>query len=288
MSRAASKPALFEPASAPASGRSRGVGLGALATLVSISFQQLARGRRLLALAALFLLPTVLVLVIRHYNPRFKSEVPKVEEVLIFYMIPQAIVPLTALILASGMIRDEVEGQTLTYLLIRPLPRPAIYAAKVLAAWSVSCALAAVFITTALAAIHWGADDFWGAIIPGRAVRVVALSALALLVYVALFGALGMLVRWVLPLGVAYIAVFEGFFANIDFMVRRLTVLWYVRILAERWLGLHFDSWSIDLPEAPSGTEALLTLLGAALVLVLLAAWSFGTREIRMKTPEAG
>ena len=73
--------------------------------------------------------------------------------------------------------------------------------------------------------------------------------------------------RWVLPLGVGYIVMFEGVFANIDFMVRRLTVLWYARILSERWLGLHVGSWAIDLSEAPGGNEALWTLLAAAAVL---------------------
>jgi ABC-2 type transport system permease protein len=265
---------------------SRGFRLSAWLTLFQLSLWQFVRGRRLLALAALFLMPTVLALLIRHFNPRYQDEVAQTEEILIFYMIPQALVPLGALVLASGMIRDEVEGQTLTYLLIRPLPRPSIYVAKFLAAWCISAALAAVFITFALAAIHWGAEDFWGAILPDRAARVAGLSALSLLVYVALFGGLSLVARWVLPFGVAYIVMFEGVFANIDFMVRRLTVLWYIRILAERWLGLHVESWSIDLDEAPSGTESLLTLLAAALVLVVASAWQFGLREVRLKTPE--
>jgi ABC-2 type transport system permease protein len=267
---------------------SRGVRPGAWLTLLRISVEQLVRGRRLLALGALFTLPAVVALASRYDNPRFHEKVDQFESALIFYMIPQALVPLTALILASGMVRDEVEGQTLTYLLIRPLPRPAIYAAKLVAAWLVAAGLAAVFTAVALAVIHWGSDGFWGTIFPGRAVRVAALGALSLLVYVALFGGLSLVVRWVLPLGVAYIAVFEGVFANIDFVVRRLTVLWYVRILAERWLGLHVESWSINLDEAPSGPEALGTLLAAALVLAVASAWLFGSREIRMKTPEGG
>jgi ABC-2 type transport system permease protein len=267
---------------------SRRFSISAWLTLFRISVIQFIRGRRLLALALLFLLPTVLALLERHFNPHHDEEVAQTEEILIFYMIPQALVPLSALILASGMIRDEVEGQTLTYLLIRPLPRPLIYAAKLLAAWCVSAALSAVFITAALAAVHWGADDFWGTILPIRAARVSALSALSLMVYVALFGGLSLLVRWVLPFGVAYTVMFEGVFANIDFMVRRLTVLWYVRILAERWLGLHVDSWSINLDEAPSGVEALLTLLIAAIVLGAGGGLLFGWREIRLKTPEGG
>ncbi len=45
-------------------------------------------------------------------------------------MIPQALVPITALVFASGMISDEVEEQTLTYLLIRPVPKSVIYLVK--------------------------------------------------------------------------------------------------------------------------------------------------------------
>jgi ABC-2 type transport system permease protein len=265
-----------------------GFSLSSWLTLFVLSVEQFVRGRRLLALAALFALPTVLALVVRYYNPQATSPEGRTEteQVVVFYMLPQALVPLAALILASGMVRDEVENQTLTYLMIRPLPRPSIYLAKLLAAWLVAASLAAVFDTTALAAIHWGADDFWGKVVPVHAARVAALSGLALTVYVALFGGLSLVMRWVLPLGVAYIAVFEGVFANVDFAVRRLTVLWYVRILAERWFGLHVDSWTIDLRTAPSGREALLTLLTASTVLAVGSAWLFGLREIRMKTPE--
>ena len=264
----------------------RGFSPGAWLTLLSVSVRQFVRGRRLLALAALFALPAVLAAVIRYEVPDYREQVGAVEDALIFYMIPQALVPLTALILASGMIRDEVEGQTLTYLLIRPLPKSSIYAAKLLAAWAVSACLAAVFVAATLAVIHWGSDDLWGAVLPGRALRLAGLSALSLLVYTALFGGLSLVVRWILPLGVAYIVLFEGLFANIDFAFRRVTVLYYVRVLAERWCGVHVDNWSIKLAEAPEGAEALLTLLGAALVLALAGAVTFSRSEIRVKTPE--
>ncbi|GAC1472399.1 MAG: hypothetical protein NVSMB9_19570 [Isosphaeraceae bacterium] len=265
---------------------SRAFSMTAWWTLLRISTRQFIRGRRLLALAALLMLPTMVALLIRYYNPRFREEAGQTEEILIFYMFAQAMVPLTGLILASGLIRDEVEGQTLTYLLIRPLPRPSIYLAKLLAAWIVAATLTAVFLTATLTAIHWGADDFWGGILPGRAARIAGMSALSLLVYVALFGGLSLVVRWVLPLGVAYIVLFEGLFANIDFMIRRVTVLWYVRVLAERWLGIHSELWAINLAEAPSGMLALLRLLAAASLLAALSAWVFGQREIGMKTPE--
>ena len=44
-----------------------------------------------------------------------------------FNLIPHALAPLAALFYAAGIIQDEVEEQTLTYLLLRPLPRWALY-----------------------------------------------------------------------------------------------------------------------------------------------------------------
>lgn len=265
---------------------SRGFRPSAWLTLFRISVAQFVRGKRLLVLALMFALPTVLALVVRYNGKELPAHAKQAEIALVFYMLPQALVPLCALILASGMIRDEVEGQTITYLLIRPLPRPSIYLAKLLAAWSVSVLLTLVFTSTLLGVIYWGDPGLWGAVLPLHAMRVTALSALALLVYTAIFGGLSLIVRWVLPFGVAYIVFFEGVCANIDFAVRKLTVLWYVRILAERWLDIHVDSWNIDLKLAPSGQEAFLTLLASATVLAISAAWLFGRRELRVKTPE--
>ena len=276
-----------------------GVNFTGWLALYGNSVRQFSRGKRLLALSILFLLPTILALLVRYNAPEAaevddgdemaKAErIAESEQVFLFYMIPQALIPLTALILASGMIRDEQEGQTLTYLLIRPIARPSIYLAKLLAAWTVATGLTAVFTTTTVAVIHWGEIDFWGEIMPIRALQIIALSALSLFVYTALFGALSLVMRWVLPFGVGYIVLFEGVFANIDFIVRRLTVLWYVRILAERWFSIHGESWGIDLNEAPSSMSALSTLAGAGVVMAIGAAWLFGSREIRVKTPEGG
>jgi ABC-2 type transport system permease protein len=255
-------------------------------TLFAMTVDRLARGRRLLVLGLFFALPTAIVLLARYYNPDFHDEIRQAEEVLIFYMIPQALVPLTALVFASGMVQDEVEDQTWTYLLIRPLPRWVIYAAKLAGTLAVSVAVTALFTTIALGAIHWGEPGFCGRIVPGRALRVSSLLCLATLAYGSIFGCLSLLVRKTLVIGVAYVILFEGVFANIDFVVRKITVMWYVRVLAERWLGLHVESWNIDLTTAPSGTACLLTLLGASIAATTLAGVIVSIREFRVKTPE--
>ena len=56
------------------------------------------------------------------------------------------------------MVQDEVEEQTLTYLLIRPIPRWLIYLAKVVGTWLVLSLLIALFTAAALVAVYWGTE----------------------------------------------------------------------------------------------------------------------------------
>lgn len=256
----------------------------ALATLFAMTIQQLVRGRRLLVLALFFLLPAGIALLARRYNQDYDAAA--VELGLVFYMIPQALVPLTALVLSSGLIQDEVEEQTWTYLLIRPLPRWSIYVVKLAATLVVSMAVTALFTAVALFCIRWGQPELTRGELLGRAARVAGLMGLASAAYGAIFGCLSLIVKRSLVIGVAYIILFEGVFANIDFVVRKATVMWYVRVLAERWLGLHVPTWNIDLELAPGGVASLLTLIVAAVVATVIAGVIVSTREFRVKTPE--
>ena len=105
---------------------------GALATLFVLTLRQHLRGRRLLVLALLFALPSALAAVVNLLS-HFPPPAAEVQFVFIFNFIPHALAPLAALLYATGIIQDEVEEQTLTYLLVRPLPRWAIYIVKMLA-----------------------------------------------------------------------------------------------------------------------------------------------------------
>src|SRR5579883_3365694 len=104
-----------------ANGAIRRVDLSALGTLFGLTLRQHARGRRLLILAVLFTLPALLAVLVRAIDPQVRLE--GLEFGLLFTMIPYTLLPLTAVLYASGMIQDEIEDQTLTYLLVRPLPK---------------------------------------------------------------------------------------------------------------------------------------------------------------------
>ena len=70
--------------------------------------------------------------------------------------LPQVVLPLVALMYASGIIHDEQEEQTITYLLIRPIPKWALYVVKLLATLTTTIVLTAVFTALTYAVVYVG------------------------------------------------------------------------------------------------------------------------------------
>src|SRR5205085_11821558 len=99
-----------------------------------------------------------------------------------------------------------------------------------------------------------------------RAGKVIVLMALAQIGYCALFGFLGLFTRRSLIAGIAYIVAVEGVLANLDFVGRSLTVVYYVRTLSLRWLDLpkeqlrqYQDGWGMtEMDKLPSSGACVL------------------------------
>ena len=96
-------------------------------------------------------------------------------------------------------------------------------------------------------------------------------------------------------IGVAYIVAVEGVLANIDFVARTLTVVYYVRTLLVRWLDLPdvalrrmLREWDLDLEKVPSAGYCVSALVGFGVVVTALTAVWFARSEFRVKTPEGG
>jgi hypothetical protein len=91
-----------------------------------------------------------------------------------------------------------------------------------------------------------------------------------------------------LAVGIVYIMVFEGLLANFDFAVRRITIMYYWRILSDRWLKLGdpVDAWRLNPSTDPDTTTCLITLVTVSLTATILAMYTFMVREFRVKTPE--
>jgi ABC-2 type transport system permease protein len=283
MNRASSL-AEASPAEAPRVPLPHRLEWSALATLFLFTLRQHLRGRRLLVLAFLYLLPLGLVILVRSVEAH--TSAAGLEMNVLFMLIPHTLVPLTALLYGTGMIHDEIEDQTLTYLLVRPLPKWGIYATKLLAVMLLTMALATFFTVLTYVAVFWGEPNLWGEIVPRRALYVAGITCLALVAYCSLFGCLSFLTRWPLVVGIGYIALFEGLLANIDFAVRRLTVNYYFRVMVQDWVGRTLPDWKLNPAEVPAGSTCVLILLGASLAATLLAILTFTTSEFRVKTPE--
>jgi ABC-2 type transport system permease protein len=266
--------------------------VAAWSELFWLTLRQHTHGRRLLVLVALLALPCVLAIILRSLSRPAPAEI--LEFALVFGLIPHALAPLTALLYAAGMVQDEVEGQTLTYLLLRPLPKWSLYLTKWLATTLLCIGLIGFFTLALYLAIYWGTPELWGEIMPGRALKTVAALSLAQLGYCSLFGCLGLVVRHSLIAGVAYIVLLEGLIANVEFVGRALTVVYYFRVLSLRWLSLPdllqqqwLRVWQLDPATMPDALSCVETLAAASLAITIFSALWFSRSEFALKTPES-
>jgi ABC-2 type transport system permease protein len=277
-------------AEVPIPRRSLSAELSALAALFSLTVRQHTHGRRLLVLALLYLVPCALAIVLRSLARPAPAEA--LEFALVLTLLPHGLAPLTALLYAAGVVPDEVEEQTLTYLLLRSVPRWELYLTKLVATLCVTSLLIAVAVTALYVAIYAGTPQFWTEALP-RAGGVIVVMTLAQVGYCALFGFLGLVTRRSLIVGIGYIVAVEGVLANLDFVGRALTVVYYVRTLSLRWLDLPAEqlrlcqeSWGMaDLEKLPSSSACVLTLLGFGAVISVISALWFARSEFRVKTP---
>jgi ABC-2 type transport system permease protein len=274
--------------------------LAALWTLYTLTLRQYLHGKRWIVMIGLFLMPVGLAVVVRVHAHHPASVL--LEFLAGFMFVPQALLPLIALLYASGMIQDEQEEQTITYLLVRPIPKWAIYCMKLLATWTTAVGLTIALTVLTYAAIYIGTDAL-ATEVAIRCVKAAAVHSLAVVAYCSLFGLISLVTRRTLIIGIIYTAVVEGVFANLPFGIRLATVIYYTRLITYRLMdfvisnsrsdadNLAAEAWQFDvgrdpkLLEHPSNAVCILVLLSASIVLAILGAWLCSRREFRVKVP---
>jgi ABC-2 type transport system permease protein len=271
-------------------------------SLYLLSLRQHRHGKRWLVMVLLMLLPAAFVGLVRSTA----RDVPGLgmELIVAFMLIPQALLPLVALIYGSGIVQDEVEEQTITYLLIRPISKWQLYLVKLAATWTVAIGLTIAITALTYAAIYIGMknrpED-----VPSRLLHAAAIHSLAVLAYCSIFGLISVITRKTLAVGVLYIVIVEGLFANMAFGIRLITVIYYARLIAYRTMpfiaptpvGPHdiaADAWQLDvaadptLAEHPGIRACLMVLLLGSVICAVLAAILCSQKEFYVKTPEKG
>ena len=169
--------------------------------ITRVTLQQLVGGKRfwgLLALAGLPALITVLA----------GRSVSEVERYRFFHEGPLntfliLIVPIVAVVVGTAALGDERRHETLSFLVLRPIPRSVIVAAKTASAWVASFAICG--LGGAAAAIVFGLIDGSWRPLPA----IIVLAALNTLGYAALFVPLGYLVSRAALIGLAFIFLWD-------------------------------------------------------------------------------
>ena len=179
-----------------------------------LTLRQLSGKWRLLVMTVLALMPVlVTVLMVSQTDA---PNVTDFEETVLSVMLFGSILPLIVLALAAPAFANEIEDRTIANLTLSPLSRSQIVVPKLLAVITV----AAPFI--AVSAFATGYAAFLGDMTAALAIMASALAGVVL--YASAFQWLGLLTTQAIGVGLAYIVLWEGFFAGFVSGARILSI----------------------------------------------------------------
>jgi ABC-2 type transport system permease protein len=229
------------------------------AYIFRLTLRQLVFRRTTLLLALLALLPVLIAVVFQLGDP--DTDPQRWTARLYVALIVTAVLPLTALLLGTSVLGDEIEEGTVVYLLTKPVPRWQILLPKLAAAWLVTAVLVtASTIITGLIAIG---GEGGGSLIAAFSVAV-AVGGLA---YTTLFVLLSLTTNRALIAGVLYVFIWEGAVTGIFAGTRYLSLRHYTLAIAD-WLAgvspIIFDAYV-------SGATGLILMLAAVLIFAYYA-----------------
>jgi len=223
-----------------------------MSTVAYITTRGLFGRKRLLLLFPLPVLLVGLALICRAYDVRPDQWGPG----LLTGLGLAVLLPVTALIVGTGVLGSEVEDGTIVHILTKPLTRRSIILAKLGVAAGVTAVTAAVplFITGVIAdSVRLGL-----ALVAGAAVGAVAYSAFFLM--------LSLLTRRPVLLGLVYILVWEGLLGRFVSGTRVLSIEQYVTTLIDKIAPSEMFTGKVSLPVAI--TMATIVTLGCTFVAI--------------------
>ena len=169
--------------------------------LLTFSLGQLLAGRRLIVIALLVALPLVLPAV---FAAGADVEPATFTLELFRQLVLPVLLPVVALTFATSSLGSELRDGTVTNMLLKPIPRPAVLGAKYLAAVvsSLVVLLPAETVGHVVAAGGRGSSNLLGGMLLATVVGTLAYCALGLL--------LSLLMARALLVGLAYALLWEG------------------------------------------------------------------------------
>ena len=191
---------------------------------------------------------------------------------IIFSLLTSLLLPIWTLTFGTESLGRAIENRTLTWLLLRPLPRPGIYIAAYLSAlpWCLVLTLGGYFLFCALGGPSGQRvlPLYWPPLLLG------------VFAFTAFYQLLSVVFRRSGILGLLYAFFFETIASNLPGQQKRLSISYYVRCwMHERAqdAGLNVDLSGIRPPV--SGTTACVVLVIATLLLLIAGVVVFSRKE---------
>ncbi len=197
-------------------------------------------------------------------------------------MVPlflQVVVIFVTLVNASTLIREEIEDNTLPYLLTRPISKPALVAYKY-----IGYLIAALVLLVPPVVLAYGVTEAYNGsafsadldVLAGFLVATVLGSA----AYGALFLFVSVLVRRPLALGLLIGFVWESIVGSIPGQVPKLSVIHYLRSILKEMISVGpLANYSTDVSAAIS----VVVLVGFTIAMIVLSALIFQQMEFKQK-----
>lgn len=180
------------------------------------------------------------------------------------------VLPFVALFYGVAVVRDEMEGGTLPYLLTRPIPRHVVYGARLGAA--LGAALAIVVGLTGVHALILGATPTGD-----QLTRLLVALSLGCLAYGGLFSALGAVFQRPFLIGLFALLMVDAPLSRLPMVVRHITIranLANIAGLSEEPEGLaKLIDTTVDVG------SSYMIILGVLVVALVVGFWAFERRE---------
>ena len=238
--------------------------------VLTLSFRQLAGVRRLLIVFLLALLPVALALVFRLFAPSDETEPGEFITGIIDAILVAGILPLVTMALATSSFGNELEDKTLSYIMLKPLPRWKIALSKMLAPILVAGPLV---VASGVAAAYIGLDSGFKTPLAVGAALLIGVVA-----YSAVFTWAGLITTRTLSFAIVYVFLWEGAIGTFISGVRYLSVRGYTLAVMHGLDETGLESISDRVIEFPAA-------IGGALLVTAVFFWLTIWRLRKMDVP---
>jgi ABC-type transport system involved in multi-copper enzyme maturation permease subunit len=198
-------------------------------------------------------------------------------EILMVFFVTFYIVILS-LFYGTSICAEELEGRTLSYLITRPLPKPAIFVGK----YAAYVALTVLMVTASLGLSYFimNSHRLRDAALYVTFLRYAGVLGLGIMAYTAFFAFLGTFLRRAILVGLMFGFGWENVIQYFPGSTQRFSLVHYLKSLLPRQpAGGKAIAILLFRLEPTDPVVAVVTLVLIAAVFVALAGWLFRTKE---------